>query len=67
MVLNAGDLSNTSFACYMDHSGKTHPLTFTYDAATQALYIKSSTSVPLKFNQVQHVHYGSASDHQICG
>lgn len=64
-IVNAADLANTNFACYMDDDFQPVVLKPNYDTATKTLVISSSTNLP--FDTFKVIYYGNTlKDVNLC-
>jgi hypothetical protein len=64
VILNAGDMKEVGFACYLATDNTQVDLDFRYDEATNALYLTPKT--PTKFNQIKTVYYGNKGETKPC-
>jgi hypothetical protein len=63
-ILNASDLKDVTFACFLNKDKSFDALNFKYDAAIEALHLTPKTST--KVHDVISVHYGKQGDSNVC-
>lgn len=62
-ILNAADLKNTSFACYLGLNMQPVNMSYSFNPFTNVLTIKPSAENPdVKFNEVGFIKFGSVHD-----
>jgi len=65
-ILNAADLKNTSFACYLGLNMQPVNLTYSFNPFTNVLTIKPTTDNPdVKFNEIGFIKFGSTQDGDV--
>ncbi len=67
--MNALDLKNTDFACYMSSEMQPTNMSIMYDTTKRALYLYSSDPlVNITFDDFKTIHFGnSRTDVDLCG
>lgn len=50
MILNAKDLAEPKFACYMDHDFKPHQMEFEFNSVNNILIVRPKKGESLMFN-----------------
>ena len=68
VILNAEDLANTDFACYLDSTFNPHVLQYSYDDVKKTLTIApNDIGASVEFNDFSSIHFGDASvDINLC-
>ncbi len=68
-MVNAEDLKNTDFACYLNPNFEATNMTFLYDDTKKALFLYSNDpAFNITFDDFKSIHFGdSRVDTNLCG